>query len=60
MLLFFHRKKNYFLTSIKGLPSINYQSDDREHVADCVQQVSQQSFNYVDNLEALQIHVKIL
>lgn len=30
-----------------------YQSDSRRHVEDCVQQVFQQSFEHLDNLEAL-------
>lgn len=31
------------------------QSDDRRHVEDCAQQVFQQSFDHIDNLEALEI-----
>ncbi len=36
---------------------MNYQSDDRRHVVDCVQQVFQRSFDHVDHLEALEICV---
>ncbi len=35
--------------------SLNYQSDNRRHVVDCVQQVFQQSFYHVDHLETLEI-----
>ncbi len=31
---------------------MNYQLDDRRHVVDCVQQVSQYIFDHDDNLEA--------
>ncbi len=33
--------------------SMYYESGDRIHVVDCVQQVFQQSFDHADNLEAL-------
>ncbi len=35
--------------------SINYHSDDRRHVVDCEQQVFQQSFDHIYNLETLEI-----
>ncbi len=37
------------------LKSINYQSDDRRHALDHVQQVFTECFDHVDNLEALVI-----
>ncbi len=36
---------------------INYQSDDRRLVVDCVEQVLQQNFDHVDNLEPLEIYI---
>lgn len=32
-------------------------SDDRRHVVDCVQLVFRQSFDHVDNIEGLEIHI---
>lgn len=37
--------------------NINYQSDDRRLVVDCVEQVLQQNFDHVDNLEPLEIYI---
>ncbi len=39
------------------LQSMNYQSGDNRHVEDCVQQVLQQSFDHLNNLDALEIQV---
>ncbi len=36
---------------------MNYPSDDRRYVIDCVQQVFLQSFNHAVNLETLEINL---
>ncbi len=36
---------------------MNYQSKDRKHVVDCAQQVFQEGFDHIDNLEALEINL---
>ncbi len=51
--MFLQFKNNFYLLK----KSINYQSDDRRHVRDCVQQVQQQSSDHVDNLENLEIGI---
>jgi len=38
--------------SLAKKKSINYQSDGRRREVDCVQQIFQQSFDHVDDLEA--------
>ncbi len=45
---------------IKGLvitKMMYHKSEGRRHVVDCVQQVFQQSFDWTENLEALEINL---
>ncbi len=49
-----------FTIIIKGIllaKNISYQSNDRRHAIDCIQQGFQQRFDYTHNLEALEICV---
>lgn len=52
-------KRDVFRNILQGLVlAKNYQSNNKRHVVNCVQQVFHQCFDHADNLQALEMCIK--